>query len=202
MNTPLATAPHTDHAQAATAASVQLATAAHAADPLFEFLDQAHQRIAQHLDVLLGVVQAAQRYSFTEHERAQAQKVLAFFDREGRQHHLDEETHVFPALKQSADPQVRHVAARLEQDHGWIEEDWLVLEPMLRQIAQDSVGLEWAEFDHAAHVYVDLVREHMAVEEQLAYPQARADMGNTQADLAGREMARRRANLALRAAGR
>lgn len=183
-------------------AAKAIAATTDVAGPLFEYLDQAHQRIAEHLDLLAGVVQAAQRYSFTEFERGQAQRVLTFFDREGRQHHLDEETHVFPGLKTSADAQVRHVAARLEQDHGWIEEDWLVLEPMLRQIAQDSVGLEWAEFDHAAHVYIDLVREHMAVEEQLAYPEARSHMMSDQADLAGREMARRRANAALRAAGR
>ena len=62
---------------------------------------------------------------------------------------------------------------RLQQDHGWLEEDWLALEPQLEAVAG---GYSWYEPELLAEcvaVFSALYREHIALEESMVYPAAR-----------------------------
>ena len=62
---------------------------------------------------------------------------------------------------------------RLQQDHGWLEEDWLELEPQLEAVAN---GYSWYDIDTlraALPIFEQLYRDHIALEESLIYPEAR-----------------------------
>jgi hemerythrin-like domain-containing protein len=62
----------------------------------------------------------------------------------------------------------------LQQDHGWIEENWIELSPQLRALALGNTWLDAAEFNHYAEVFLELCREHIALEESMIYPESKA----------------------------
>ncbi len=80
---------------------------------------------------------------------------------------------MFPGLLASADEELRRSVVRLQQDHGWLEEDWLELAPQLEAVAQ---GYNWYDLDmlrHALPVFAALYHDHIALEESMVYPAAK-----------------------------
>ena len=75
------------------------------------------------------------------------------------------------------------VVQTLQQDHGWIEQNWLELAPMLRAIAQGEDWVDMAEFKHNSEVFLNLCHDHIVLEETLIYPEAKARLAE---ELAGR----------------
>ena len=90
---------------------------------VFEFLDATHRRVDQHLKRLRLLVDRIAADGLDHAAQKEAREVLDFFNSEARQHHLDEEKHIFPALLASGDDKVVHAARSLTQDHGWLEEN-------------------------------------------------------------------------------
>lgn len=162
---------------------------------VFEFLDATHVRISQHLQVLRLLVDRIATDGLDHASQARAKEVLEYFNTDARQHHLDEEKHVFPALLASADAQVVHAAKRLTQDHGWLEENWLAIEPSIAAAADGNTWFDTTELSHALDVFEALYQEHIELEESLAYPEARKRLEAVNTDGMGREMAARRAKL-------
>ena len=181
MNTPLAT-------QASAAA----------ADG-FTVLDACHQQTLAMLEELSLLVARLDRGGVDERARAQAAKIADFFSTTARQHHEDEERHVFPPLVEGGDPQVVQAVLRLQQDHGWLEEDWFELAPHVQAIAG---GFNWYDIDvlrEGAAVFAALSRDHIELEESLIYPAARERVRGEGRREMGREMAaRHRAERAAR----
>ncbi len=160
---------------------------------LFEFLDHSHQELQRQLVALRRLVGEVAADALDAPGRAELQQTIAWFNQEARQHHLDEEKHVFPALLQSTDEGVVQTTLRLRQDHGWIEENWLELEPSLEAAAG---GYSWFDRDTLAQgveVFEQLYIDHLTLEESLAYPEARARIDPTTMARASAEMAQRRA---------
>jgi hemerythrin-like domain-containing protein len=121
-----------------------------------------------------------------------AAELRDFFSTTFRQHHADEELHVFPSLLTSSDPAIEHAVQSLKQDHGWLEEDWREIEPQLDAIA---AGQTWYDIDtlhEAVSVFTALLRDHVALEESVIYPQVRRRLDTVQRKAMGREMAARR----------
>lgn len=126
--------------------------------------------------------------------RASAAAILAFFATTARQHHEDEERHVLPKMATSDDPEIVQTALRLQQDHDWLEEDWMELSPHLDAVA---CGQSWYDVDllrEGAQVFTALSRDHIALEEACIYPEARARLGDRERREMDREMAARRAH--------
>ena len=126
----------------------------------------------------------------------QAEHVEAVADHGGaqrrfRQHHLDEELHIFPPLYESHDEQLVHTVKQLQQDHGWLEENWLELHPLIEQAIQGNSYI-WEELEHAMQVFNSLYLDHMVLEERIAYPGAKTQAVKWDAEGMGREMASRR----------
>ncbi len=141
---------------------------------LFDFLDRSHQELQRQLGALRRLVGAVADDALDAAGRDELKRTIAWFNREARQHHLDEEHHVFPPLLQSTDAHVVQTTLRLRQDHGWIEENWLELEPSLEAAAG---GYSWFDRDTLAQgveVFEQLYIDHLTLEESLAYPEARA----------------------------
>jgi hemerythrin-like domain-containing protein len=152
----------------------------------FKALDACHQQIAEHLERLDALVEHLVSQGVDAHAQSEARAIEAFFTETSQRHHLDEETKVFPPLLSSPDEALVATVRMLQQDHGWIEEDWLALAPQLRAIA---AGYNWYDPDELRHgigVFLELCREHIQLEESIIYPQAKAVVA---------KLARRRASL-------
>lgn len=162
-------------------------------DPgLFEFLDATHRDIYRQMLRLRAVVDAVELQGLNAANRALAAQVAEFFNREARQHHLDEEKHVFPALLDSDNPRIVQTAEQLSQDHGWLEENWLQIAPCLSAAANGNLWFDPAELRHATEVFEALYLDHILLEEAIAYPAARRRLAAHDTRDIGREMARRR----------
>jgi hemerythrin-like domain-containing protein len=158
----------------------------------FEVLDACHQQILTALDRMHELVEHLEAHGVDATAQGMAKDIYIFFNETARHHHLDEEKHVFPALLNSGDEAlVRHVL-HLQQDHGWIEEDWLELAPQFEAMAAGYCWYNIDQLNHALPVFTALYHDHMALEESLAYPEAKARIAKWELQGMGREMAQRR----------
>ncbi|MDD2924081.1 hemerythrin domain-containing protein [Rhodoferax sp.] len=149
----------------------------------FKALDACHQQILQYLANLTALLPQLETDSNSEQIRKQVRVIEAYFSHTARQHHAEEEKSVFPPLLLSQDAELVQVVHTLHQDHGWIEQNWLELSPMLRAIAQGEDWVDMAELRHTIEVFVNLCNEHITLEETLIYPHAKEQLA---AELAGR----------------
>lgn len=150
-------------------------TAAAAAAPVvlsdqqeMEALDSCHREV---LGALRGLVTLLDHLDATA--RRLAADAVRFFSETARAHHADEERVVFPGLLRSDDAVLVQHVQRLQQDHGWLEEDWLSLSPQLDAV---SKGYSWYDIDelrHAVDIFTALYQDHIDLEESLIYPEAR-----------------------------
>lgn len=141
--------------------------------PAMAVLDQTHREMLAMLDGFDALLLHLQSQGSDEQARSTAGRLLAFFNAHAREHHAAEERHVFPPLLAGPDAELAAQVRRLQQDHGWLEEDWLVLAPQLEAVA---TGYNWYDLDllaHALPMYRALLEEHIALEESLVYPAAR-----------------------------
>ena len=150
------------------------ATAPRSTQTDFSVLDDCHQQIAGHLDRLGALMDHLDSAGVDLQARKEAAAIESFFSATSQRHHLDEETKVFPQLLASTDVDLVATVRMLQQDHGWIEEDWLAIAPQLRAIANGYNWYDPAELRHALQVFLELCREHIALEESLIYPEAKA----------------------------
>ena len=140
----------------------------------FEALDACHLEIQQQLCNLADLVDEVAAQGITGAVQSQARVIEQFFSGTSRQHHLSEEESVFPELLVSNDEALVTAVKRLQQDHFWIEENWLLLGPQLRAL---GAGIGWpdeSEFLQQAQVFLDLCNDHIALEESLIYPESKA----------------------------
>jgi hemerythrin-like domain-containing protein len=158
----------------------------------FRVLDACHRQTLQALTTLEALLLRLESGSIDAESRAMAAEIVHHFSLVSRQHHEDEERHVFPRLATSADPEVVQAVLRLHQDHDWLEEDWMELTPQLDSIAG---GQPWYDLDalrEAVAVFAALSQDHIELEESLIYPEARAGLRADERRAMGREMAARR----------
>jgi hemerythrin-like domain-containing protein len=182
--------------QAAAATATNPAASTQATTPRtvqpFDVLDACHQQMATALIRLGELVQHVQDHGVDDSARTLARELFQFFMHTAHEHHRDEELHIFPALISSGDDELVRTTLRLQQDHGWIEEDWLELAPQIEAIA---AGYNWYNIEQlqlAVPVFQALYQDHMALEESLIYPEARARIAEWDLQGMGREMAQRR----------
>jgi hemerythrin-like domain-containing protein len=158
----------------------------------FNVLDACHRQTLTMLDTLAALVARLGHDGLDAQARAVAKDIVQFFSITARQHHEDEERHVFPKLLAGDDAAVVQTVMRLQQDHHWLEEDWLELSPHLDAVA---AGQNWYDLDvlrQGVDVFTALSHDHVALEESCIYPQARAKLGTGERREMGREMAERR----------
>lgn len=158
----------------------------------FEVLDSCHRQTLVMLDKLANLVASLDNGPPDPEARAIAGEVVKFFSTTARQHHEDEERHVFPQLQDSADPEIVQAVLRLQQDHLWMDIDWRELGPVLAAIAGDQGGYDLAALREGVEIFTVLSNEHIALEESCVYPQARMRMPSPERQQMGREMAKRR----------
>jgi len=135
--------------------------------PAPETMDETHRQIDHVLTQMELLAQLLPQPAKRAQVARLATHVCSFFNGPARAHHEAEETQVFPALLAGHDATVRAQVQRLQQDHNWIEEDWLELEPHLQAVARGYVPGHTDFLRPALAEFTSLYREHLAVEEAL-----------------------------------
>ena len=141
--------------------------------PPMEALEKTHHQVMLTLEQLSQMVERLASEGVDEHVQKMAKSIAKFFSESARDHHAQEDAHVFPTLLDSGDAELVAHVQRLQQDHGWLEEDWITLGPQMDALAR---GYSWYDLDalrQGIEVFTQLYHEHIALEESLIYPEAR-----------------------------
>lgn len=149
------------------------AAAAESTPMTFKALDACHLQIQQHLAELQRMAQHMQTAGLDEADRKLAGDIQAYFSSTSREHHEQEELHVFPPLLANGSEDLKSAVRSLQQDHGFIEENWIELGPQLRAISEGNDWFDGAEFQHNVALFLDLMAGHIALEESLIYPESK-----------------------------
>lgn len=139
----------------------------------FKALDACHVQIQQHLAELQRMAQHMQTEDLNEADRKLAGQIQAYFSTTSRAHHEQEEAQVFPPLLANGTDELKAAVRSLQQDHGFIEENWIELGPQLRAIAGGNDWFDSAEFQHNVALFLELMHGHIALEESLIYPESK-----------------------------
>ena len=156
-----------------------------AALPSFEALDATHRQVMLTLERLQHLVEQVDRHGVDDPARKSAAEICDFFDKTARAHHEAEEQVVFPGLLASGDAALVQHVQRLQQDHGWLEEDWRELQPQLLTLAEGYNGFDLDFLRAAVPVFTDLYRDHIALEENIVYPESRRRNASLQSPRGG-----------------
>lgn len=141
--------------------------------PPFEALDATHHQVLKSIDLLQQVIEELGASRSDAAARKTVATICKFFDDTAQAHHAAEEELVFPDLLASGDAELVQHVQRLQQDHGWLEEDWIELRPQLMALAE---GMSWFDPDYlrlAIPIFAKLYRDHIALEESIVYPASR-----------------------------
>jgi hemerythrin-like domain-containing protein len=156
----------------------------------FVALDACHQHLLDAADDLENLVASIETDGENPALRAMAAAIVKTLAA-AAEHHADEERHVFPALLGRGDDALSKLVLRLQQDHGWLEEDWLELEPQVQAIATGYGSWDIDTLRAGTEVLAALLRDHIALEESIIYPEAQARLTVESRREMGREMAAR-----------
>ena len=154
-----------------------------AAQP-FKALDACHLQIQKHLAELRRMAKHMETQGLNQADRKLAGEIEGFFSSTSREHHEQEEKHVFPSLLASGTEEIKAAVRSLQQDHGFIEENWIELAPQLRAISEGNDWFHSEEFQHNVSTFLELLDGHIALEETMIYPESKAQWA---AAVAGRK---------------
>jgi len=141
---------------------------------IFTAMEDCHRQIQSHLTELARLMEAMETSSLDAEGQKRIGAIEAFFSSTARQHHALEERYFFPPLLAGLDLDLVAKVRSLQQDHGWIEENWIELSPQLSAVASGNNWFDLAELKHGVEVFAELCRTHLAVEDTLVYPMTRA----------------------------
>ena len=140
----------------------------------FRSLDTCHQQMLEQLKALSALAQQIEAQGIDADAQQQADQIETFFSGTSRAHHAQEEKMVFPPILAGDDEALKATVKALQQDHGWIEENWIELSPKLRAIASGNSWFEPAELVSQVAIFVALVQSHIEQEESTVYPAAKS----------------------------
>ncbi len=158
----------------------------------FEMLQACHERVHRMLALLQRLREHLRTHGADTQAQQAARDVMRYFDLAAPQHHQDEELHVFPRLLAQGDARVAEVVQRLQRDHVAMEGRWRSARDVLLRVAQGGVEALSAAEETVLDAFAAPYAEHIAAEEELAYPAARQAMDAAAVEAAGREMMARR----------
>jgi hemerythrin-like domain-containing protein len=168
-------------------------------DQPFDMLSACHERVERSLQLLSRLVAHLAEAGDTPRDRemaaSAAHDVLRYFDLAAPAHHEDEERHVFPLVRAIGDEGLADTVDRLHADHQAMTSAWQRLRAPLEEVAQQGQSRDLPALETAASAFSGLYDEHMALEDSVIFPAARASAeaaGAAAVEAMGSEMAARR----------
>ncbi|MEJ7931800.1 hemerythrin domain-containing protein [Ramlibacter sp. AN1015] len=158
----------------------------------FEMLHACHERMQRMLSLLERLRAHAAAHGVDGDVREAARDVMRYFDLAAPHHHLDEELHVFPALRALGNPEIDTMVARLQDEHRRMDADWQAARAVLARLA--AGGGEAPADDEACALdrFAALYDAHIHSEEAVAYPAAASRLDDAATRAMGEDMMRRR----------
>jgi hemerythrin-like domain-containing protein len=141
--------------------------------PPLEALGATHRQMILALEGLSQLLEHLGNAGADAAARKLAGNLVKFFDQEARSHHAAEDRDVFPTLLESEDVEMVQHVRRLQQDHGWLEENWRALGPQLDALSHGQSWVDEQMLAEQAALFKALYHEHIALEESIVYPAAR-----------------------------
>ena len=161
----------------------------------FEMLDACHDRVRRTLELMGKLQNHLQTQGCDDSARQAARDVQRYFDIAAPLHHQDEELHIFPALRErlAEDAPLLALVQRLEQDHRDMDAQWsTVVRGSLEALSDGSSSTFSPEQRYALNAFRERYEQHLALEDEVAYPSARQVVGVSEQQVMGEEMAARR----------
>ncbi len=158
----------------------------------FEMLDACHERVRRMLRLLGRLRAHVATHGADDQGRQAARDVMRYFDLAAPQHHLDEERHVFPALLATGDAGLVGLVRQLQQDHVAMEAGWARAREVLEALAGGEPGCLDGDGHLVLEAFTALYADHLAAEDRVAYPAARARLDAEALSAMGEDMMRRR----------
>ncbi|HYF57716.1 MAG TPA: hemerythrin domain-containing protein [Burkholderiaceae bacterium] len=160
-------------------------------DDPFGILEACHERIARQLAVLDRLPAHLAARGVDDEARTAIARIRRYFDVAGPDHHADEETDLFPAVREAARDDAALLAEvdRLERDHVGMVAAWAALRANLDALCDGRAALDVPLASRFAALY----RDHVEREERVVYGGAKPLLGAPlRARLARAMVARRR----------
>lgn len=161
-------------------------------DPL-EMLVACHERVRRNCLLVERIAGHLEDQGLDDEARVAAASVLRYFDIAGKNHHLDEEADLFPALLAVADatnrPGLQALVARLLDDHEALDALWADVRARLQALA---TGRPASLPPSLAAAFTRAYDEHIAEEEGVLIPLARRLLAAEALARLGASMAARR----------
>lgn len=157
----------------------------------FELLAACHERLKRSLRLLERLVAHAERHGADDQAAEAARDVLRYFSIAAPMHHEDEERHLLPLLRTSAQAALVEAAWRMAADHVQMRAEWPAIGEALIRLADQQLP-DLVDLRERVAAFCRLHEAHLALEDGLVLPAAarRADAALQRAMSA--DMARRR----------
>ena len=161
-------------------------------DTPFEMLEACHERVLRSLALLEKLCNYLHDLACDDSARQAARDVVRYFDVAWPLHHEDEELHVFPVvlLQGSADAVDR--VHQLQDDHLHMGMHWRDARRRLLALAEGQTHSFSAEDEATFALFSQGYAAHIASEEEVVYPAARALLSESALQQMGQEMRQRR----------
>jgi hemerythrin-like domain-containing protein len=162
-------------------------------DP-FAQLERSHRRLEDRLDDLVQVSASAPDGALSADAAELVREVAGFFARAVRRHEEDEESSLFPRVRERADDAVKAILTKLAEEHREHEELHRRLEAIGSAAGEADAGAGARELASVTDALVRAYRAHVEEEEKVLFPAARALFADDPGQLAAiaDEMAARR----------
>ena len=161
-------------------------------DTPFEMLEACHERVERTLALLVKLCRYLDDHACDDSARQAARDVLRYFDMAAPHHHEDEERHIFPLLLAEGTPDVVACVQQLQHDHQQMTVHWQDARARLQALADGDRSAFTAEDEAAFTRFAEGYAAHIASEEQVVYPAARALLSEQAVQQMGQEMRQRR----------
>ena len=140
--------------------------------PAMEALDQTHRQMMGVLTDLSQLLELLDREGVTPAARESAMGHLRVLRCACPPASCGRRAADLPGLLRSDDAELVQHVQRLQQDHGWLEEDWIELEPQLKAVSE---GYSWYDLDslrHGVGIFTELYHDHIAPRRVADLPRA------------------------------
>jgi hemerythrin-like domain-containing protein len=169
----------------------------HGFDEPLGLLSDCHRRIEHFLGVLATVTDDAAGGPLTPSYRSALEGSIRYFAVAAPKHTADEESSLFPRLRESGDPEAVGALASLdalEHDHDEAEAHHAAVDELVRRwLAADNLSQpDLEELRQRVGRLQALYRRHIAIEDREVFPVAARVLDRAQIEQIGGEMAARR----------
>ncbi len=135
--------------------------------------DVAHQLVQQFMDELQEMLDDLISGTLSAQQANVLSKIVSFFDNEMKQHHVEEERHIFPVLLSKDNELLREKVRMLKADHDELRKGWSDLKRAIEQMAA-SPAADGKTLRACFERYSECFARHLVLEESVQYsPEAK-----------------------------